>query len=133
MIRLDSLLVWAPRVLSIMRIMAALLFLEHGTQKLFNFPPGPNHPAFFTLNWWQAIIELVGGGASCAWVVYAAGRFHSLRRHGRGLFHVACAAEFLPGGECGRFGDPLLLHLLLHLLRRSRRPERRCDVAPRAG
>jgi putative oxidoreductase len=61
MIRMDSLMVWAPRVLSIVRIMVALLFFEHGTQKLFNFPPGPNHPAFFTLLWWQAIIEIVGG------------------------------------------------------------------------
>ena len=61
MIRMDSLMVWAPRVLSIVRIVVALLFLEHGTQKLFNFPPGPNHPAFFTLIWWQAIIEIVGG------------------------------------------------------------------------
>jgi putative oxidoreductase len=32
---------WAPRVLSIVRIMAALLFIAHGTQKLFGFPPPP--------------------------------------------------------------------------------------------
>ena len=30
--------VWAPRMLSVLRIMAALLFIEHGTQKLFGFP-----------------------------------------------------------------------------------------------
>jgi putative oxidoreductase len=60
MIRSDSLVVWAPRVLSIVRIMVALLFLEHGTQKLLNFPPG-THPAMFTLSWFQGVIELVGG------------------------------------------------------------------------
>ena len=29
---------WAPRLLSVLRIVAALIFLEHGTQKLFGFP-----------------------------------------------------------------------------------------------
>ncbi|HWM30822.1 MAG TPA: DoxX family protein, partial [Methyloceanibacter sp.] len=30
--------VWAPRVLSILRIVAAILFFEHGTAKLLGFP-----------------------------------------------------------------------------------------------
>jgi len=38
----DTLALWAPRVLSILRIVAALIFLEHGTQKLLGFPPHPN-------------------------------------------------------------------------------------------
>lgn len=29
---------WAPRVLSVLRIISALLFVEHGTMKLFSFP-----------------------------------------------------------------------------------------------
>jgi putative oxidoreductase len=61
MIRADWLDVWAPRVLSIVRIMVALLFLEHGTQKLLSFPAGGNHPALWTLQWFQGVIELVGG------------------------------------------------------------------------
>jgi putative oxidoreductase len=60
MIRTDSLMVWAPRVLSVVRIMVALLFLEHGTTKLLGFPPG-TQPAMFTLSWYQGVIELVGG------------------------------------------------------------------------
>jgi putative oxidoreductase len=53
---------WAPRMLSILRIMTALLFLEHGTQKLLGFPPSPNPgPALFSLLGIQGIIELVGG------------------------------------------------------------------------
>lgn len=56
---------WAPRALSVLRIVAALLFLEHGTQKLFGFPP-PNPaaggtPAPFTLIWDAAILEFAGG------------------------------------------------------------------------
>lgn len=55
--------VWAPRVLSILRIVAALIFLLHGTQKLFGFPapPATGLPAAFTLFWFGAILELVGG------------------------------------------------------------------------
>ena len=60
MVRADSLTVWAPRVLSVVRIMVALLFLEHGTTKLLGFPPG-TQPAMLTLSWFQGVIELVGG------------------------------------------------------------------------
>ena len=30
---------WAPRMLSVLRIITGLLFIEHGTMKFFNFPP----------------------------------------------------------------------------------------------
>ena len=32
---------WSPIFLSILRIVIGLLFIEHGSQKLFNFPPSP--------------------------------------------------------------------------------------------
>jgi putative oxidoreductase len=55
--------VWESRVLSVLRIMVGLLFLEHGTQKLLGFPPSANPgPALFSLLGVQAILELVGGG-----------------------------------------------------------------------
>jgi putative oxidoreductase len=53
--------VWAPRVLSILRIVAALIFFEHGTQKLLGFPPAANAPAFLSLSWTAGLLELVGG------------------------------------------------------------------------
>ena len=34
---------WAPRVLSIARVVTALIFMAHGTQKLLNFPPRANN------------------------------------------------------------------------------------------
>ena len=37
---------WEPRVLSIVRMMTGLLFLQHGLNKLFNFPPTPTHAAY---------------------------------------------------------------------------------------
>ena len=57
-------LTWEPRMLSILRIMTGLLFLEHGTQKIFNFPPRPTARPFelFTLTPGLAgVLELVGG------------------------------------------------------------------------
>ena len=54
---------WAPRVLSLLRIMAALLFMEHGLMKLVHFPaaqpgvPTPLPPLLVAAEW----IEVVGG------------------------------------------------------------------------
>lgn len=53
--------VWAPRVLSIVRIVAALLFFEHGSQKLLGFPPAEHMPEVLSLSWIAGALELVGG------------------------------------------------------------------------
>src|SRR5258705_12542690 len=53
---------YTPEMLSIVRIVVALLFLEHGSAKLLGFPPSPHgEPAFMTLMWFQGLIEFVGG------------------------------------------------------------------------
>ena len=55
---------WAPRLLSVLRIMAGLLFLEHGTQKLFGFPArmgGGAAPDLLSLPGIAGSLELVGG------------------------------------------------------------------------
>jgi hypothetical protein len=40
---IDSFLTtWSPRVLSILRIMVGLLFLEHGTSKYLSLPVSPS-------------------------------------------------------------------------------------------
>src|ERR1700684_1940598 len=58
---LDRVSKYAPEVLSIIRIVVGLLFLEHGTSKLFDFPHGPVQPALNSLLGVQGVIELVGG------------------------------------------------------------------------
>jgi putative oxidoreductase len=54
--------VWAPRLLSILRIVAALIFFEHGTQKLLGFPLSERAaPELLSLSGIAGILELVGG------------------------------------------------------------------------
>jgi putative oxidoreductase len=53
----------APLFLGILRIVAALLFIEHGTQKLFGFPPGEHAGvAMGSLPWIAGLLEVVLGG-----------------------------------------------------------------------
>jgi putative oxidoreductase len=48
-----------PYILSVLRIVVALLFLEHGLQKYFGFPSAG--PAMTPLLYVQGAIEIVGG------------------------------------------------------------------------
>ncbi len=59
----NSLQRYAPQALGLLRIVTALIFIAHGTQKLFGFPapPASGLPAAFTLFWFGAILEAVGG------------------------------------------------------------------------
>jgi putative oxidoreductase len=60
---MERLTVWAPRVLSLLRIISALLFMEHGLMKLFHFPapqpgaPDPLPPMLLAAAW----LEVIGG------------------------------------------------------------------------
>jgi putative oxidoreductase len=57
-------LTWEPRMLSILRIVVGVLYLEHGFAKILDFPHQPNHMPYapFTLNpGLQGLLELVGG------------------------------------------------------------------------
>lgn len=52
---------WSPYMLSVFRIVAAALFVEHGFQKLFGFPPGMGPVPLHSLAGTAGIIESVGG------------------------------------------------------------------------
>jgi putative oxidoreductase len=65
MAKLDSFYTnWTPRVLSILRIVAAFLMIPHGAQKLFGFLAKPGSPAGTELPPMMQVagsIELFGG------------------------------------------------------------------------
>jgi putative oxidoreductase len=50
-----------PYVLTLLRIMTGLLFLEHGMAKVFGFPPHGHIPVFPELEWFAGRVELIGG------------------------------------------------------------------------
>jgi putative oxidoreductase len=51
-----------PEALSLVRIVVGLMFLEHGSAKLLDFPhPATAAPAMGSLLWVQGVFELVGG------------------------------------------------------------------------
>lgn len=56
---------WAPRLLSVFRIVLGLLYLAHGLVKLFGFPTGaaPGRVPLGSLFGVAGILELVGGAA----------------------------------------------------------------------
>lgn len=57
----NRLAVYAPMILSILRIVAGLIFMEHGTGKLFGFPGGGEMPTVLSLLWFAGILETFGG------------------------------------------------------------------------
>ena len=54
---------WSPRLLSVLRIVAALLFIQHGTSKYFGFPmAGPGGPVpLMSQAGLAGVLEIVGG------------------------------------------------------------------------
>ena len=53
---------YSLQLLSVLRIMAGLLLLQHGTSKYLNFPVGPmNNASPATMSGVAGLIELVGG------------------------------------------------------------------------
>lgn len=52
---------WSPRALSVLRIITGFLFLWHGSQKLFNYPPKEGFTAATGLILVAGILELGGG------------------------------------------------------------------------
>ena len=54
---------WAPRLLSVLRIGAALLFIAHGTQKLFGVPAAGDRPPVELLSQMgvAGVLETFGG------------------------------------------------------------------------
>jgi putative oxidoreductase len=53
---------WQPRILSVLRVVSAFIFLLHGTQKLIGIPASTRGvPEAFSLIWVAGVLEIVGG------------------------------------------------------------------------
>ena len=53
---------WTPRLLSVLRIVTAFMFMIHGTQKWFGFPvPRATPTTLMSLSGVAGLLELVGG------------------------------------------------------------------------
>lgn len=57
----DRLSAYAPQALAVLRIVAAILFILHGTQKLIGFPATEFSPPLMSLFGLAGIIEIIGG------------------------------------------------------------------------
>ena len=58
----NSLSTWGPRLLSLMRIVLAFMFAAHGSQKLFNLPPGKMpSPELYSIVGLAGVLEFGGG------------------------------------------------------------------------
>ena len=103
-----------PILLSVLRIMAGLLFLEHGAIKLLGFPPGSPMPMppMFTLIWFAGLIELVGGA------LIALGLFTRLAAFvASGEMAVAYFMQHAPQGffPANNMGDAAILYCFIFL------------------
>jgi uncharacterized membrane protein YphA (DoxX/SURF4 family) len=118
---------WSPQVLSIVRIVAALSFLEFGLEKYFGFP-GPG-PEMNTLLYVQGVIEIVGG-----LLLFAGAYTRIVAFILSGDMAVAYFTQYFPRsffpGEWRCCRHSFLFHLLLHRLRGRRTLERRPVRAP---
>lgn len=97
--------VWAPRLLSVMRISLALLYLQHGLSKYFGFPtPAPANFHAISMFGAAGAIEIVGSimlllGLYTRWVAFiisgemAVAYFIFVGRMARGFFPLANGGE----------------------------------------
>jgi putative oxidoreductase len=103
----------APYVLSIVRIMVALLFFEHGLAKLFGFPPqAMPAPALYSLAWFSGAIELVGGALVAVGLLTRAAAFIMSGEMAVGYFTAHAPQSFFP---LINHGDGAILYCFIFL------------------
>ncbi len=103
---------WAPYVLSIVRIIVALLFLEHGSSKLFGFPQAMDTPAAFSIVWFSAIIEFLGGALVAIGLFTRPAAFIMSGEMAVGYFMVHAPQNFFP---IINHGDGAILYCFIFL------------------
>jgi putative oxidoreductase len=96
---------WAPRILSVLRFITGFLFLWHGSQKLFAFPPPPPQmPPADAFMIFAGVLEFGGGllillGLFTRWTAFILSGMMAVAYW---MAHGLSGAGFLPlmnGGE----------------------------------
>lgn len=105
--------VWAPRVLSLLRIIAALLFLQHGLMKIFGFPgPQEGAPDPLPLLVVAAWLEIVGGGLVALGLYIRPVAFVLSGQMAVAYFMAHAPASFYPALN---HGEPAILYCFVFL------------------
>ena len=104
--------VWAPRALSLLRIVAGLLFLEHGLIKVFAFPHGPGFLHLPPLIEAAGLIEVIGGVLVAVGLFTRAAAFIMSGEMAVAYFMAAAPRGFLP---LVNHGEPIILYTFIFL------------------
>jgi putative oxidoreductase len=102
---------WSDKLLSVLRIMTALAFMEHGLSKFFGFPmpaPGPLDP----LTMASGGIELVGGALLVIGLLTRPVAFIASGMCAVGYFMAHAKTSFFPAVN---HGEPILLYCFIFL------------------
>ena len=114
---MQSLDKWSPVVLSVLRIMTALLFMEHGLMKLVHFPvaqpgaPDPLPPLLIA----AALIEVIGGALIALGLLTRAAALICSGEMAVGYFMAHGPKSFWPGINGGE-GAILFCFMFLYLV-----------------
>jgi putative oxidoreductase len=117
---------YAPYVLSIVRIVAALLFFEHGSSRLFGWPSPLPTPAPLSMYWFAGAIELVGGALLVLGLFTRPAALIMSGEMAFAYFHQPRAGGLFPDPQPRRRCHSLLFHLSLYRVRRRRPLECQC-------
>ena len=92
---------WTPYLLSILRLAVALLFIEHGSQKLLGFPAAQQaaSDSLTPLMWTTGVLEFFGGLLILFGLFTRPAAFLLSGEMAVALFHDARSAGFLPARE----------------------------------
>lgn len=92
---------WSPIMLSVLRIIVGLMFLEHGMGKLLGWPASDMHPAVMSLPWIAGCIELVGGALITIGLLTRPAAFIASGMSAVGYFLVHAPMGFFPMNNHG--------------------------------
>ncbi len=108
---------WTDRMLSVLRIVAGLLFFTAGTMKLFGFPPFPAHPPPLPMPpMWEfyvaGTLEVFLGGAFTLGFLTRPISFILAGEMAVAYFQVSFPLSFWPTAN---WGGPAVLHCFIFL------------------